>query len=70
MRLTEHQSRHRYDVERIMRVLAQAGRFRGFFDCYEFWSQYSDSYAAGWMGLPDSDEELRQILLNGDWSLT
>ena len=71
MRLTEHQSRHRDDVERIMRVTLQATYMRAvsFFEAYAFWTQHSEMYAAGWLNLPESDEELRAILQNGNWSI-
>jgi len=46
------------DIARIQRVVQEKG-----YDCYDdlaqrLWEVYSDSMSAGWLGLPDSDEEL------------
>ena len=52
------------DVQRIIDVCLQAG-----FDIYDgdarrAWEKYSEGMAAGWMGLPEDDETLLNIVLS------
>lgn len=58
IRLNEHQQRHASDVERIQRVALSHGVLLGWMDAYSLWDNHSDSYAAGWLFLPDNDDEL------------
>lgn len=46
------------DVKRIQQVLRDRGYDASLFECEMLWSKYSDSMAAGWMILPDSDNEV------------
>ena len=46
------------DVTRIQNVLAATGRYASRAECEYLWEKYSDSLAAGWIYLPDTDEEL------------
>lgn len=57
---------HRWidDVKRIQEVLLNNGYSSLLKDCGDLWEAYSDSYAAGWLGLPEDDEELWNILEN------
>lgn len=57
---------HRWirDVERIQEVLLYNGYSSTLRDCANLWDDYSEAYAAGWLGLPDDDRELWDILIN------
>lgn len=56
---------YKYDCKRIQKCfLEEFNIFASLNDCYSLWKNYSDSYAASWMGLPDNDEELKIILEN------
>lgn len=58
-KLSEYGERHREDCERIKAVLIAKGFINaGLNDAVWLWGEYSDSYAAGWLGLPDEDEEI------------
>ncbi len=50
--------RYRDDVERIHKILLDRGYDSTLEDCARLWDEYSDSMAAGWMILPDTDEEV------------
>ena len=50
--------RHIHDVKRIQQVLLDNNYSSTLKDCAELWENYSDSMCAGWMGLPDDDDEL------------
>lgn len=54
--------RHHEDVERIQRVILQNGYEADYDDAAKIWDDFSDSYSAGWLGLPDDDKELWQII--------
>lgn len=49
---------HHSDCHRIQEVLLRNGYTSTLKDCYDLWSDYSYSYAAGWLYLPEEDEEL------------
>ena len=55
---------HRWidDVKRIQQVLLDNGYSSLLEDCERLWDNYSDDMCAGWMGLPEDDEELFNIL--------
>jgi hypothetical protein len=55
---TEHFRDHRHDCEKLKNILLEKGYSSSVYDCYNLWSDYSDGYAAGWMLLPDEDEEI------------
>lgn len=46
------------DLERIALVLAQQGYVSTPEQCQLLWEMYSDSLCAGWLFLPESDEDL------------
>lgn len=47
------------DCQRIKMILINKGFINaGLLDACYLWSNYSDSYAAGWLGLSEDDEEL------------
>lgn len=50
--------RHLHDVERIQQVCEQNGYEADLEACAFLWDEYSDSMCAGWLGLPDDNEEL------------
>jgi hypothetical protein len=50
---------YRSDCEIIQRVLIANGYVNaGLNDAFVLWGQYSDDYCAGWLILPDNDEEI------------
>lgn len=57
--LSEYGENHRDSCERIKSVLIANGFINaGLNDALGLWGEYSDSYAAGWLGLPDNDAEI------------
>jgi len=54
--------RHTSDVERIKKVLLANGYDSTLEDCSNLWDDYSYSLAAGWINLPDDDDELFRII--------
>ena len=59
------QENHREGSERLRRILVS----KGFINCSigeaeGVWMQYSDSYAAGFLGMPDNDDELFDCVKN------
>lgn len=58
-----HNHRHNHDVERILRVMTANGYDTDYMTCAFLWDDYSEDYAAGWMGLPESDEDLFKRVL-------
>lgn len=56
--------RHLEDVKRMQRVLQANGYHADLDDCARLWDDYSDMYAAGWLGLPSDDDELLNTLIN------
>ena len=57
-----YQHRHQSDVERLQRVMLANGYDADLQSAAGIWEEYSDDYAAGWMGMPDDDNELWQII--------
>jgi predicted solute-binding protein len=55
---------HRFieDVERIQKLMVSKGYYSTLKMSANMWEEYSDTYCAGWLGLPESDEELFNIL--------
>lgn len=49
---------YKSDVERIVRVLAEREIQCAPLDAQFLWEEYSESMAAGWMMLPESDDEV------------
>ena len=46
------------DTKRIQRILLDKGYEATLSDCERLWQLYSESMAAGWMGLPSKDDEV------------
>lgn len=61
---TSFTHRHLSDVERIHEVYQKNGIPVSLDTSAQIWDTHSDNYAAGWLGLPDDDEELWYILKN------
>lgn len=59
-----YEHRHITDVKRLQRVMLQNGYESDLRSVAGLWDDYSDTYAAGWIGLPENDEELWGILRN------
>lgn len=55
--------RHLGDVVRIQRVAEQNGYEADLEACAYLWDEYSDRYAAGWLGLPEDDNDLWTLVL-------
>lgn len=53
------------DIKRIVRVCAHNGVIITLKEAEEAWEHYSETLAAGWLILPDSDEELWKIISTG-----
>lgn len=52
------------DCLRIQRIINIYSKYMVSLATAEWiWQQYSDSKCAGWLSLPDDDEELKRILL-------
>jgi hypothetical protein len=51
------------DIDRMQQVLIANGCLAARVDLEALWSDYSDSFAASWLFLPESDEELLNILM-------
>ena len=49
---------YQHDVERIVRIAATRGYILSPADAQAAWEAYSESMAAGWLGLPEDDNEL------------
>jgi len=49
---------HKNDLEKIRGVLLDRGYETSLSECENLWELYSDSMCAGWMGLPEKDEEI------------
>lgn len=54
--------RHLSDVKRIQEVLMKNGYDADLPSCAEIWEEHSDSYAAGWLGLPSDDNEIWGVI--------
>ena len=57
---------HRWieDVKRIQSVLLVNGYEADLKDCADLWEEYSDDMCAGWIGLPEDDEDLWMTIEN------
>ncbi len=57
-----HRSEYREDCLRIKSILNSRGyEVDSLDDCYKLWSRFSDSMAAGWMGLHDDEDVFSSI---------
>ena len=57
------------DVKRIINVCAKYDIEITEEEAEELWSNYSDEYCAQWLGLPESDEYLFEIVIKQAQSL-
>lgn len=56
------------DCERIVRVMKTAGFDISMRDAQRMWEEYSDGLCAGWIMLPESDEDIFLTLtVEVDW---
>lgn len=53
---------HQSDVMRIKRLLLEKGYDCDFSSAAGIWYEHSDRYAAGWLGLPETDSELWNLI--------
>ena len=60
--MNEYQHRHIADVKRIREVIGKNGRHVSLPTAAGIWEDYSDMLAAGWLSLPDDDEELWLVI--------
>ncbi len=61
--LSDYGKGHIEDCEIIKRVLIKNGFINaGLNDACSLWGQYSDDLAAGWLGLPDEDDEIYECI--------
>lgn len=51
------------EVDRMLRCLRDAGVAATDDEAVLAWATYSDDLCAGWLGIPDDDEALREILV-------
>lgn len=51
------------DVDRIVRIMKGKGYLITDEDAYKIWLDYSERVSANWLILPDSDEDLINIIL-------
>lgn len=54
--------RYPADCDRICRVLGSYGIVVSLHDAERMWGEYSESLCAGWLILPESDEEIFETL--------
>lgn len=55
---SNHIDMYRMDADRIAKCLADRGYEATPQQAVRLWERYSESFAAGWLGLPESDEEV------------
>ncbi len=56
--------RYRSDVIRISQALEDHDYDCSYWDAYKMWDNYSDSLCAGWINLPETDDKIREILID------
>lgn len=54
--------RYPEDIIRIMKVAIDANILLTPEEAEMVWTEHSDSYAAGWLGLPDDDDVLAMLI--------
>jgi len=57
---TNFDHRHLQDVLRLQRVMLENGYEADLLSAAQIWEDYSDDMCAGWIFLPDDDDELWQ----------
>jgi len=58
----DYTKRHMNDAIRIQNLLESNGYKCSIDNAFAIWDYYSDVYCASWLGLPESDEDLLNIL--------
>lgn len=53
-----HHFEYTNDIDRIVKIFADRGYKISSEDAVRSWEEYSDSYAAGWLTLHETDEEI------------
>jgi len=56
--ISNHGERYRDDILRIKRILIEKGYKGTLTNAEALWDKYSDTMAAGWMCLPETDDEV------------
>lgn len=52
------------DLDRIQRSLAESGFDVDYTGCDHLWRSHSDEYCASWLFLPETDAELKEIIVD------
>lgn len=60
--VSEHGQRYIDDIRRIKNILLHRGYNATLTNSEQLWDRYSDSMAAGWMTLPENDEEVFECI--------
>jgi hypothetical protein len=60
--LTKREIEYPDDVKRIQKVLFDNGYSATANQCVVLWERYSESMAAGWMNLPEKDEDIFEYI--------
>lgn len=50
------------DIKRIMKVGIDIGFMISPSKAYSIWSDYSDTFCAGWLNLPQEDETIKELI--------
>lgn len=50
------------DIKRIMKVGIDIGFMISPSKAYSIWSDYSDTFCAGWLNLPQDDETIQELI--------
>lgn len=50
------------DCQRIQKILLAKGYEVSLHECEDMWESHSESYCAGWLILPDDDNEILESL--------
>ena len=53
---------YKTDCLRIQRICAEHGECISLDDAYHLWDKHSEMFAAGWLFLPDNDEDVWEEL--------
>jgi len=58
IKVKEEENDYTNDILRIQRVLIDKGYYAENSQCRRVWQLHSEEYAAGWLTLPKTDEEI------------
>ena len=62
IKIKEYNRDFHEDTLRIQRVLIDRGFYAENTQCRRLWELHSEEYAAGWLALPKSDDELYECI--------